>query len=85
MLRNLSGTPKFSDRTGRGRDTVATMTDYSASREFKIDQEIEIIVAKLAAGTATDNEKAALAQLSARRARMMRRSIHPRQLSHAAA
>jgi hypothetical protein len=64
---------------------MTKMTEYTPSQEFTLDSAIEALVAKIAAGTATDEEKAALAQLGARRARMMRRVFHPHVIRPAAA
>lgn len=54
---------------------MASMNDFTPSQEFSLDTAIEALIAKIAAGTATDAERAALAQLSSARARMMRRVI----------
>ena len=52
---------------------MADMKYFTPSQEFSLDTEIEALIAKIADGTASDEERAHLAQLSARRARMMRR------------
>lgn len=54
---------------------IRSMMDTVApSREFNIDAEIEAIVGKLASGTASKEDRTKLAELGARRVRMMRRS-----------
>jgi len=52
---------------------VSIMTHTTPSEEFTIDLAMEDILSKVAAGTASSDEKTELAQLSARRARLMRR------------
>jgi hypothetical protein len=64
---------------------MVDMNYLTPSQEFSLDTEIEALVAKIAAGTATDGERAKLAQFSARRARMMRRVLPKNVLRHAVA
>ena len=55
---------------------MTKMAEFTSSQEFNLDTDIESIVAKIAAGTASDEEKAQLEQLISRRSRMMRRVFH---------
>ena len=54
---------------------VAEMTYAPTSQEFSVDLAIGGLIAKIAAGTASDEERATLGQLSARRVRLMRRVV----------
>lgn len=54
------------------------MHTLAPSPEFSLDSQIEELIAKLASGTATTEDRLRLAQLSARRVRMMRRPMSVR-------
>ena len=54
---------------------MATVVNtLSSSQEFTIDSQMEVLVGKVAEGSATDQDRAKLAHLGANRVRLMRRS-----------
>ena len=58
-----------------GVKMAVIMENLSPSQEFSLDTQIEGLVGKVADGIATDGDRAALAQLSSSRVRLMRRIL----------